>query len=78
MLLQHLRSAAGVGLDGALVRLPDQDRWLWDSEQIEVGLGLVRAALRSALELAKNGLERRILLAQLAGLDADASSRPAQ
>jgi RNA polymerase sigma-70 factor (ECF subfamily) len=45
MLLHHARSPARVGSDGALVRLSDQDRRLWDRAQIATGLGLLENAL---------------------------------
>jgi RNA polymerase sigma-70 factor, ECF subfamily len=41
MLLQDSRRDARTGLDGELVLLEDQERALWDREQIEEGLGLV-------------------------------------
>jgi RNA polymerase sigma factor (sigma-70 family) len=46
MLLQHSRRAARVAVDGTLVRLPDQDRRLWDRALIEEGQSLVRQCLR--------------------------------
>jgi len=45
MLLQDSRRAARVGADGELILLADQDRSLWDSEQIEAGLALARRAV---------------------------------
>ena len=44
MLLQDSRRAARVGADGRMVLLEDQDRSLWDSDQIGEGLALVRRA----------------------------------
>jgi RNA polymerase sigma-70 factor, ECF subfamily len=41
MLLQDSRRDARTGPDGELVLLEEQDRGLWDREQIEEGLGLV-------------------------------------
>ncbi|TKK72832.1 RNA polymerase sigma factor [Kribbella jiaozuonensis] len=46
MLLQHSRRPARVGPDGALIRLPDQNRALWDRELITEGQTLVRHCLR--------------------------------
>ena len=46
MLLQHSRRPARVAPDGALIRLSDQDRTLWDSALIEEGQDLVRRCLR--------------------------------
>ncbi len=44
LLLQDARRAARTGSDGGLILLDDQDRRLWDRDQIEAGLALVRAA----------------------------------
>ncbi|WP_371405283.1 RNA polymerase sigma factor [Kribbella sp. NBC_00662] len=46
MLLQHSRRPARVGSDGALIRLPDQDRTLWDRSLMTEGQTLVRQCLR--------------------------------
>src|SRR5262250_3006558 len=46
MLLHDSRRHARVDRLGALVTLEDQDRSLWDREQIKEGLGLVDASLR--------------------------------
>ena len=46
MLLTEARRPARTGRDGELVRLPDQDRGLWDRALIAEGHGLVRACLR--------------------------------
>ncbi|MFI5690575.1 RNA polymerase sigma factor [Kribbella sp. NPDC051586] len=46
MLLQHSRRPARVGPDGALIRLPDQDRALWDRPLLTEGQALVRQCLR--------------------------------
>jgi RNA polymerase sigma-70 factor (ECF subfamily) len=45
MLLQDARRAARTGPDGAIVRLEDQDRSLWDRGRIGEGVRLVEAAL---------------------------------
>jgi RNA polymerase sigma-70 factor, ECF subfamily len=47
MLLQESRHAARVSPDGELVLLADQDRSLWNREQIAEGLALVERALLS-------------------------------
>ncbi|KAA3614372.1 MAG: RNA polymerase sigma factor [Planctomycetota bacterium] len=46
MLLQHARRAARKNHKGDLVLLQDQDRSLWDAEEIRQGIGLVERALR--------------------------------
>ncbi|HEY4608552.1 MAG TPA: RNA polymerase sigma factor [Ilumatobacteraceae bacterium] len=46
LLLTEARRPARTGADGALVRLADQDRGLWDRALIEEGHALVRACLR--------------------------------
>ena len=46
MLLTEARRLARTGRDGELVRLPDQDRGLWDRALIAEGQDLVRACLR--------------------------------
>lgn len=46
MLLTEARRPARTGQDGELVRLPDQDRGLWDRALIAEGQELVRACLR--------------------------------
>ncbi|MFN2503994.1 MAG: RNA polymerase sigma factor [Acidimicrobiales bacterium] len=46
LLLTESRRAARTGPDGSLVRLPDQDRRLWDRALIAEGHTLVRACLR--------------------------------
>jgi RNA polymerase sigma-70 factor, ECF subfamily len=45
MLLHDARRAARIDRDGEMVLLADQDRSLWDREQIEEGLALVERAL---------------------------------
>ena len=45
MLLQESRRAARTSADGEVVLLEDQDRSLWNREQIVEGVGLVREAL---------------------------------
>jgi RNA polymerase sigma-70 factor (ECF subfamily) len=47
MLLHESRRAARASADGELVLLDDQDRSLWDREQIAEGCGLVERALLS-------------------------------
>jgi RNA polymerase sigma-70 factor, ECF subfamily len=47
MLLHDARRAARVGTDGDLVLLEDQDRSLWNREQIAAGIALVEQALAS-------------------------------
>jgi RNA polymerase sigma-70 factor (ECF subfamily) len=47
MLLQESRRAARTSADGEIVLLEDQDRSLWNREQIAEGLSLVRQALGS-------------------------------
>jgi RNA polymerase sigma-70 factor, ECF subfamily len=46
MMLQDSRREARVGDEGDLVLLADQDRSLWDSREIETGLGLLDRAVR--------------------------------
>jgi RNA polymerase sigma-70 factor (ECF subfamily) len=46
LLLTESRRAARTDADGSLVRLPDQDRSLWDSALIEEGQAIVRELLR--------------------------------
>ena len=46
MLLHHARRAARIDDAGDLVTLEDQDRALWDTTEIDEGLGLLDAALR--------------------------------
>jgi RNA polymerase sigma-70 factor, ECF subfamily len=46
MLLVHARTAARTSADGALIRLGDQDRGLWDRALIDEGHELVRRCLR--------------------------------
>src|SRR3546814_18523186 len=46
MLLTEARRPARTAPDGSMVRLADQDRRLWDREQIAEGHALVRACLR--------------------------------
>lgn len=47
MLLQESRRAARISVDGELILLEDQDRALWDREQIAEGVTLVEQALLS-------------------------------
>jgi RNA polymerase sigma-70 factor (ECF subfamily) len=46
MLLQDSRREARLGASGELVLLEDQDRSLWDAQEIETGLGLLERAAR--------------------------------
>jgi RNA polymerase sigma-70 factor, ECF subfamily len=46
MLLTDSRRAARLTTEGALVRLADQDRALWDRDRIDEGQTIVRACLR--------------------------------
>ena len=46
MLLQDSRREARVGADGDLMLLEEQDRSLWDSREIDTGLGLLERAGR--------------------------------
>ena len=47
MLLHDARRAARTTADGELVLLEDQDRTLWDRDQIDAGLGLTAAAMHA-------------------------------
>ena len=47
MLLQESRRAARTSPDGELILLEDQDRSLWNREQIAEGMALVERALSS-------------------------------
>jgi RNA polymerase sigma-70 factor, ECF subfamily len=68
VLLQDARRDARVGPDGALVLLEDQDRRLWDAEEIAQG----RAALDRALRLRGPGPYQ--LQAAIAALHSDAET----
>ena len=46
LLLQHARAAARLDADGSIVLLDDQDRRLWDRDQIAEGLALIEKAER--------------------------------
>src|SRR5260221_13253013 len=46
LLLQHARAAARFDAEGALVRLDDQDRGLWNQTMIAEGLALIAKAIR--------------------------------
>ena len=48
MLLHDARRAARLGTDGDIVLLEDQDRSLWDKEQVAEGLARVEAALHGS------------------------------
>jgi RNA polymerase sigma-70 factor (ECF subfamily) len=47
MLLQHSRRAARMTLGGGLVTLEQQDRGLWNADEIAQGIALLEPALRS-------------------------------
>ena len=47
MLLQESRRAARTSSDGDLILLDEQDRSLWNREQIAEGISLTESALRS-------------------------------
>lgn len=49
--LQDARSTARLDAEGELVRLPDQDRSLWDRQEIHAGMSLLGVALRHPSEL---------------------------
>ncbi len=68
MLLTESRRPARTDADGAIVRLPDQDRALWDSALIAEGQDLVRACLR------RNHPGPYQLQAAIAAVHSDASS----
>jgi RNA polymerase sigma factor (sigma-70 family) len=48
MLLTHARRRARIGPGGVLILLADQDRSLWERQEIDQGLGLVEHALATA------------------------------
>jgi RNA polymerase sigma factor (sigma-70 family) len=48
MVLTHARRHARTGPDGALVVLADQDRSLWERQEIDEGLSLIEQALATA------------------------------
>lgn len=66
MLLQESRRAARTSADGDLVLLEDQDRSLWNREQIAEGVALVERALAS------RGFGRYTLQAAIAAVHAEA------
>ncbi len=70
MLLHDSRRRARTGSDGQIVLLEDQDRRLWDRDQIREGIALTRAAL------AEGGPGNYALQAAIAALHAEAE-RPA-
>jgi RNA polymerase sigma-70 factor (ECF subfamily) len=55
MLLHDARRDARLDASGDLVLLPDQDRTLWDREQIAVGVELVDRSLRRSAQLGALG-----------------------
>jgi RNA polymerase sigma-70 factor, ECF subfamily len=71
MLLQESRRAARTSADGEVVLLEDQDRSLWNREQIAEGLGLVRQAL------SMRNFGTYTLQAAIAAIHAEAPSRAA-
>jgi RNA polymerase sigma-70 factor (ECF subfamily) len=71
MLLQESRRAARSSPDGDLVLLEDQDRGLWNREQIAEGKSLVERALSSS------GFGAYTIQAAIASVHADAASPPA-
>ncbi len=66
MLLHDSRRRARTGSDGQIVLLEDQDRRLWDRDQIREGIALTRAAL------AEGGPGNYALQAAIAALHAEA------
>jgi RNA polymerase sigma-70 factor, ECF subfamily len=68
MLLHESRRQARATMDGELVLLDDQDRSLWNREQIAEGMALVERALRS------RNFGPYTLQAAIAGVHADAAS----
>jgi RNA polymerase sigma-70 factor (ECF subfamily) len=71
MLLTDSRRPARTGPDGAMVRLADQDRSLWDQDLIVEGHELVRACLR------RNQPGAYQIQAAIAAVHADATSHDA-
>lgn len=71
MLLQESRRAARASQDGDVVLLEDQDRSLWDHEQIAEGLSLARQALSS------RGVGPYTLQAAIAAVHAEAPTASA-
>jgi RNA polymerase sigma-70 factor (ECF subfamily) len=68
MLLQESRRAARASADGELILLEDQDRSLWNRDQITEGLALVSQALAS------QQAGRYTIQAAIAAVHAEASS----
>ncbi|HSS75729.1 MAG TPA: RNA polymerase sigma factor [Thermoanaerobaculia bacterium] len=68
MLLHHARRTARLDRDGELVLLEDQDRSLWDQDEIAEGLALVEECLRSG------GARPYALQAAIAALHARAAT----
>ena len=66
MVLNESRRAARASADGEIILLPDQDRSLWDREQIQEGVALVERALSS------RRLGPYVLQAAIAALHAEA------
>ena len=59
MLLQHSRREARLDEAGEMVLLSDQDRSLWDRDQIEEGLRLVESLTRRRRPIRDPGQDRR-------------------
>ncbi|WP_344792180.1 RNA polymerase sigma factor [Gryllotalpicola daejeonensis] len=74
LLLSDARRAARVDASGALVLLEDQDRGLWNQEQIAEGQALVEAALRRPAAGAARSFGRYGLMAAIAALHDEAPS----
>ncbi|HEV7681630.1 MAG TPA: RNA polymerase sigma factor [Pyrinomonadaceae bacterium] len=70
LLLQDSRRHARIDQNGELVTLEEQDRSLWDQQQIEEGLGLIQQALR--LRPARSRVGAYQLQAAIAALHAEA------
>ncbi len=68
MLLTEARRDARADADGALVRLADQDRSLWDADLVAEGRAIVRACLR------RNNPGRYQLLAAVNAVHTDAAT----
>ena len=70
MLLTDARRAARTATDGSMVRLSEQDRTLWNRDQISEGHALVRACLR------RNRPGPFQIQAAIAAVHADAATAP--
>ncbi len=82
LLLTEARRPARSATDGSLVRLPDQDRSLWDHQLIDEGHALVRACLRRnmpgpyQIQAAIAVVTDRAALRPVVGVHADAGRGP--